>query len=63
MPLSKYAINPLRRGGLLLGFGAVSLARTRKAVPQLARIIETAMRSRNEPSIPARTNGADRRPA
>jgi GntR family transcriptional regulator/MocR family aminotransferase len=63
MPLSKYAIHPLRRGGLLLGFGAVSLGRTRKAVPELARIIETAMRSRNEPSILARTNGADRKPA
>jgi GntR family transcriptional regulator/MocR family aminotransferase len=42
MPLSKYAIRPLERGGLLLGFAAVSPARTRRALPELARILASA---------------------
>ena len=44
MPLSKYAVRPLDRGGLLLGFAAVSPARTRRAIPELARIVATAPR-------------------
>jgi GntR family transcriptional regulator/MocR family aminotransferase len=44
LPLSKYSLRPLERGGLLLGFAAVSVARTARAVPVLARIVEAAMR-------------------
>jgi GntR family transcriptional regulator/MocR family aminotransferase len=42
LPLSKFAIRPLRRGGLVLGFAAVDSARTRRAVPRLRAILETA---------------------
>jgi GntR family transcriptional regulator/MocR family aminotransferase len=40
LPLSKFAIRPLRRGGLVLGFAAVDPARTRSAVPQLRETID-----------------------
>jgi GntR family transcriptional regulator/MocR family aminotransferase len=40
LPLSKFSMRPLRRGGLILGFAAVDPSRTRKAVPQLRRIID-----------------------
>jgi len=40
IPLSRYALRPLQRGGLVLGFGAVSAARSRRAVPMLRRAIE-----------------------
>ena len=40
IPLSRYAIRPLQRGGLVLGFGAVSAARTRRAVSTLRSAIE-----------------------
>jgi GntR family transcriptional regulator/MocR family aminotransferase len=47
LPLSKYAVRPLERGGLLLGFAAVSAARTARAVPTLARILEATPRLRD----------------
>jgi GntR family transcriptional regulator/MocR family aminotransferase len=47
LPLSKYAVRPLERGGLLLGFAAVSAARTARAVPTLARILEATPRVRD----------------
>ena len=40
IPLSRYAIRPLQRGGLVLGFGAVSAARTRRAVSTLRSALE-----------------------
>ncbi len=39
-PLSRYALRPLRRGGLVLGFAAVSAARSRRAVPILRAAID-----------------------
>ncbi len=39
IPLSRYALRPLQRGGLVLGFGAVSAARSRRAVPTLRSAI------------------------
>ena len=44
LPLSRYAIRPSGRGGLVLGFAAVSAARTRKAVPLLQAAIGQARR-------------------
>jgi GntR family transcriptional regulator/MocR family aminotransferase len=44
VPLSWYAIRPAQRGGLVLGFAAVSPARSRRAVPQLRQAIEQAQR-------------------
>jgi GntR family transcriptional regulator/MocR family aminotransferase len=49
IPLSSYAIRPLRRGGLELGFAAVSPARIRRAVPELARAVELALRNPRGP--------------
>jgi GntR family transcriptional regulator/MocR family aminotransferase len=40
LPLSKFALRPLRRGGLVLGFAAVDAARTRRAVPTLREILK-----------------------
>jgi GntR family transcriptional regulator/MocR family aminotransferase len=40
LPLSRHAIRPPGRGGLVLGFAAVSPARTRKAVPVLRELID-----------------------
>jgi len=40
VPLSKYAIERPQRGGLVLGFAAVSSARSRRAVPALRAAIE-----------------------
>jgi GntR family transcriptional regulator/MocR family aminotransferase len=40
IPLSRYALRPLQRGGLVLGFGAVSAARSRRAVSTLRNAIE-----------------------
>jgi GntR family transcriptional regulator/MocR family aminotransferase len=40
LPLSKFAMRPLRRGGLVLGFAAANPARTRSAVPRLRAIID-----------------------
>jgi hypothetical protein len=40
LPLSKFAMRPLRRGGLVLGFAAVDAGQTRRAVPRLREIIE-----------------------
>jgi GntR family transcriptional regulator / MocR family aminotransferase len=40
VPLSKYAIQRPQRGGLVLGFAAVSSARSRRAVPALHAAIE-----------------------
>ena len=40
IPLSRYALRPLQRGGLVLGFGAVSAARSRRAVSTLRSAIE-----------------------
>jgi GntR family transcriptional regulator/MocR family aminotransferase len=42
MPLSRYAIEPLERGGLLLGFAAVSLPRSLRAIPALRDIVRSA---------------------
>jgi GntR family transcriptional regulator/MocR family aminotransferase len=39
LPLSKFAIRPLRRGGLVMGFAAVESARTRRAVPLLRELL------------------------
>jgi GntR family transcriptional regulator / MocR family aminotransferase len=40
LPLSKFAIRPLRWGGLLLGFAAVDAGQTKRAVPRLREIID-----------------------
>jgi GntR family transcriptional regulator/MocR family aminotransferase len=40
VPLSKYALERPQRGGLVLGFAAVSSARSRRAVPALRAAIE-----------------------
>src|SRR5262249_28726390 len=40
IPVSRYALGPLPRGGLVLGFGAVSAARSRRAVSTLRSAIE-----------------------
>ena len=42
LPLSKFAIRPLRRGGLVLGFAAVDSLRTKKAVERLRGILDGA---------------------
>jgi GntR family transcriptional regulator/MocR family aminotransferase len=39
-PLSRYALRPLQREGLVLGFAAVSSARTRRAIPALRSAIK-----------------------
>jgi len=44
IPLSRYALRSLQRGGLVLGFAAVSAARSRRAVPGLRWAIEQARR-------------------
>ena len=44
LPLSIYSIRPSGRAGLVLGFAAVSAARTRKAVPVLRAVIGQARR-------------------
>jgi GntR family transcriptional regulator/MocR family aminotransferase len=44
IPLSRYALRPLQRGGVVLGFGAVSTARSRRAVPILRSAIEQVRR-------------------
>jgi GntR family transcriptional regulator/MocR family aminotransferase len=41
LPLSKFAIRPLRRGGLVLGFAAVEPTRTRRAVGVLREIVDS----------------------
>ncbi len=41
LPLSKFAIRPRRRGGLVLGFAAVDSARTRSAVSLLRQIFRS----------------------
>ncbi len=40
LPLSKFSIRPLRRGGLVLGFAAVDAAQTTRAVPRLRAILD-----------------------
>ena len=40
LPLSRYSIRPAARGGLVLGFAAVSAARSRRAVPLLRQAID-----------------------
>jgi GntR family transcriptional regulator / MocR family aminotransferase len=42
LPLSAFALEPLRRGGLVLGYGAVPAEETRAAVRRLARAIRAA---------------------
>jgi len=44
IPLSRYTLRPLQRGGLVLGFAAVSAARSRRAVPTLRWVIEQVHR-------------------
>src|SRR5262249_49001160 len=44
IPLSRYALRSLQRGGLVLGFPAVSAAGSRRAVPGLRWAIEQARR-------------------
>jgi DNA-binding transcriptional MocR family regulator len=44
LPLSRYAIRPPGRGGLVLGFAAVSSARSAKAVPLLRTAIAKVRR-------------------
>jgi GntR family transcriptional regulator/MocR family aminotransferase len=39
LPLSKFAIRPLRRGGLVLGFAAVDSKRTLRAIPRLRALL------------------------
>ncbi len=41
LPLSKFAIRPLRPGGLVLGFAAVDSGQTKRAVPRLRAVIES----------------------
>jgi GntR family transcriptional regulator/MocR family aminotransferase len=41
LPLSKFAMRPPRRGGLVLGFAAVDSARTRRAVAVLRRVLDS----------------------
>lgn len=40
LPLSKFAMRPLRPGGLVLGFAAVDSRQTERAVPRLRAVIE-----------------------
>jgi GntR family transcriptional regulator/MocR family aminotransferase len=42
LPLSKFAMRPLRRGGLVLGFAAVHPARTRRAIPELRALLRSS---------------------
>jgi GntR family transcriptional regulator/MocR family aminotransferase len=44
LPLSTYAIRPASRGGLVLGFAAVSAARSRRAVPLLRAALKQIRR-------------------
>ncbi len=44
LPLSKFAIRPLRRGGLVLGFAAVEAGRTRRAVRVLRDVMSEPAR-------------------
>jgi GntR family transcriptional regulator/MocR family aminotransferase len=44
LPLSRYAIRPASRGGLVLGFAAVSAARSRRAVPLLRAALKQVRR-------------------
>jgi GntR family transcriptional regulator/MocR family aminotransferase len=44
LPLSRYAIRPASRGGMVLGFAAVSAARSRRAVPLLRAAVRQARR-------------------
>jgi GntR family transcriptional regulator/MocR family aminotransferase len=44
LPLSRYAIRPTSRGGLVLGFAAVSAAHSRRAVPLLRAAVRQARR-------------------
>jgi GntR family transcriptional regulator/MocR family aminotransferase len=44
LPLSRYAIRPASRGGLVLGFAAVSAARSRRAVPLLRAALRQVRR-------------------
>jgi hypothetical protein len=41
LPLSKFTIRPLRRGGLVLGFAAVESTRTRRAVALLRETLSS----------------------
>jgi len=43
-PLSRYAIRPLRRGGLLLGYAGFPPPALREAVRRLARVLDAARR-------------------
>jgi GntR family transcriptional regulator/MocR family aminotransferase len=45
LPLSRYAIRSTSRGGLVLGFAAVSAARSRRAVPLLRAALAQVRRS------------------
>lgn len=55
-PLSSYALRPLARGGLLLGFAAFSPAKLRAAVPTLSAALAPLL-------TPPRSSAARRRPA
>jgi GntR family transcriptional regulator/MocR family aminotransferase len=43
LPVSRFAMRPLRRGGLVLGFAAVHPARTRRAIPHLRALLHSAI--------------------
>jgi len=49
LPLSAYGVEPLARGGLLLGYAAVETQEMPAAVRRLAAAIREAMRHRNVP--------------
>ena len=44
LPVSMYAIRPASRGGLVLGFAAVSAARSRRAIPLLRAAVRQVRR-------------------
>jgi GntR family transcriptional regulator / MocR family aminotransferase len=48
LPLSRYAIRPLRRGGLVLGFAAVSGAPSARAVSALRTAIARVGQGEND---------------
>jgi GntR family transcriptional regulator/MocR family aminotransferase len=48
LPLSKFAIRPLRRGGLVLGFAAVDSKRTLRAIPRLRAVLTSSTNNHGE---------------
>jgi GntR family transcriptional regulator/MocR family aminotransferase len=49
LPLSKFALRPLRRGGLVLGFAAVDSKRTLRAVSHLRAVLASSTHVQRAP--------------